>query len=59
MKTELSMTTTREALLLGSALILVALLAVFEIVPEQVAQFAPVAAVPFLLRRRSCVSGAC
>ncbi len=53
------MTTTREALLLGSALILVALLAVFEIVPEQVAQFAPVAAVSFLLRRRSCVSGAC
>lgn len=51
----------QEALLIGAALIAVALLAVFDIVPEQVAQFAPVAAVPFLLRRhrRACPAGLC
>jgi hypothetical protein len=60
MKTELSMTSAQEALLIGAALIAVALLAVFDIVPEQVAQFAPVAAVPLLLRRRNaCAMRGC
>lgn len=45
------MTPTRYALLTGSAAIAIALLAVFEIIPAQVAQFAPVAMVPFIVRR--------
>lgn len=44
-----------KALLLGTLLIAIALLAVFDIVPEQVAQFAPLAVLPFLLSARwSC-----
>ena len=49
------MTRVQEALLLGTVLLVVALLAVFEIVPEAVAQYAPLAALPFLLRGgRAC-----
>lgn len=49
------MTRTQEALLIGGVLIAIALLAVFDIIPEAVAQYAPLAVVPILLRR----SGAC
>ncbi len=45
------MTPTRHALLTGTAAIAIALLAVFEIIPAQVAQFAPAAMVPFIIRR--------
>lgn len=38
-----------KALLLGSVLIVIALLAVFEIIPEQVGQLAPLAVVPFMV----------
>jgi hypothetical protein len=51
MPKELSMTSARYALLTGVAAIAIALLAVFEIIPAQVAQFAPVALVPFIIRR--------
>lgn len=44
-----------KALLLSAAAITVALLAVFDIVPETVAQFAPLAVLPFVLTGRgSC-----
>lgn len=44
-----------QALLLASILLAVALLAVFGIVPEAVAQYAPLAVVPFIVsRQRSC-----
>lgn len=49
------MTRTQEALLLGIALLAIALLAVLGIVPEAVAQYAPLAVVPFIVsRQRSC-----
>lgn len=49
-----------EALLIGCVLLAVALLAVFDIIPAAVAQYAPLAAVPFILRQRpSCAKQAC
>lgn len=54
------MTRTHEALLIGFGLIAIALLAVFDIIPEAVAQYAPLAAVPFIVRQRPCgAKGAC
>jgi len=46
------MTRLQEALLLA-----IVLLAVFDIVPEAVAQFAPLAAIPFIVRRRPACAG--
>ncbi len=47
-----------KALLLGSILIAIALLAVFDIIPEQIAQYAPIAVVPFLISgQNSCRLG--
>jgi hypothetical protein len=55
------MNRTHEALLIGFVLIAIALLAVFDIIPEAVAQYAPLAAVPFIVSRQrpSCAKGAC
>lgn len=47
------MTPKQTALLLGSVMIAVALLAIFDVIPQAVAQYAPIAVVPFVLRRRS------
>ncbi|HSJ77251.1 MAG TPA: hypothetical protein VK913_00830 [Erythrobacter sp.] len=38
-----------KALLLGGVLIAIAVLAVFDIIPQQVAQYAPLAVVPFIV----------
>ena len=46
------MSPTQEALLFGAALIAVALLAVFDVIPEVAAQYAPLAVVPFIVRNR-------
>jgi hypothetical protein len=55
MQKELSMTRTQEALLLASVLIAIALLAVFDIIPQAIARYAPLAVVPLIvLRQRSC-----
>lgn len=43
-----------QALVLASILLAVALLAVFGIVPEAVAQYAPLAVVPFLVSQQRC-----
>lgn len=51
------MSPIQEALLLGAALIAVALLAVFDVIPEAVAQYAPLALVPLVLRRRNACAG--
>ena len=49
------MTRIQQALLLASLLFAIALLAVFDIIPEAVAQYAPLAVVPFLVsRQQSC-----
>lgn len=48
------MTRIQEALCLAVILLAVALLAVFDIVPEAVAQYAPLAVLPILLRRGGC-----
>lgn len=45
------MTRTSEALLLAAALIAIAVLAVFDVIPAPVAQYAPLAAVPWIIRR--------
>lgn len=50
------MTRLQEALLLAAALMAIALLAVFDIIPASFAQFAPLAVVPFVVRRRSACS---
>ncbi len=47
------MTPIHEALLLGLILLAIALLAVFGIIPEAIAQYAPLAVVPFLVRGRN------
>lgn len=44
------MTRIQQALLLASLLFAVALLAVFDIIPEAIAQYAPLAVVPFIVR---------
>ena len=46
------MPSTLYALLIGSAAIAIALLAVFDIIPAAVAQFVPLAVVPFVVARR-------
>ncbi len=44
-----------QALLLGSVLLGIALLAVFDIIPAAIAQYAPLAVVPFIVSRQpSC-----
>lgn len=44
-----------QAVLLACVILAIALLAVFGIVPEAVAQYAPLAAVPFIVsRQRPC-----
>lgn len=45
------MSRIQEALCLAIILLGIAVLAVFEIIPEQVAQFAPLAMVPWIIRR--------
>ncbi|WP_156443365.1 hypothetical protein [Erythrobacter sp. CCH5-A1] len=51
------MTRIQEALCLAAALIALAVLAVFDIIPAQIAQFAPLAMVPWIIRRdRTCVA---
>ncbi|MCL9999173.1 MAG: hypothetical protein NBV68_07310 [Erythrobacter sp.] len=47
------MTRIQEALLLAAVLIAIAVLAVFDIIPQAVAQFAPLAVVPWIIRRDS------
>lgn len=41
----------QQALCLAFVLIAIALLAVFDVIPEQVAQFAPLAMVPWIISR--------
>jgi hypothetical protein len=48
---ELSMTRIQEALCLAAVLIAVAVLAVVGVIPEKVAQYAPLAVVPWIIRR--------
>ena len=51
------MTRTQEALCLAAVLIALAVLAVFDIIPEQVAQFAPLVMLPWIIRRNpSCAA---
>ncbi|MCZ8368732.1 MAG: hypothetical protein O9293_01990 [Porphyrobacter sp.] len=45
------MTRIQEALCLATVLLAIAVLAVFEVIPEHVAQFAPLAVVPWIIRR--------
>lgn len=55
------MTEYRRPLILAAALIAIALLAVFDVVPEAVAQYAPLALFPFLIRKRDtrCAKAGC
>ena len=46
------MSSTLHAFLLCSAFIAIAVLAVFDVIPAEVAQFAPLAVVPFVIARR-------
>ncbi|WP_379922932.1 hypothetical protein [Erythrobacter sp. R86502] len=46
------MSNIKFALILSAAVMGVALLAVFDIVPEAVAQYAPLAVVPFIVSRQ-------
>jgi hypothetical protein len=49
------MTRIQEALLLGFVLLAIALLAVFDIIPQAIAQYAPLAVLPFIVSRQpSC-----
>lgn len=45
------MTRIQEALCLAAVLIAVAVLAVVGVIPEEVAQYAPLAVVPWIIRR--------
>lgn len=47
------MTRIQEALCLALVLLALAVLAVFDVIPAQVAQFAPLAMVPWIIRRDS------
>ena len=47
------MTRIQEALVLGFVLLAIAVLAVFDVIPETVAQYAPLAMVPWIIRRSS------
>jgi hypothetical protein len=51
MPKELSMTRIQEALCLAAVLLALAGLAVFDVIPEQVSQFAPLAMLPWIIRR--------
>lgn len=55
------MSSTLYALLIAVGAIAVALLSVFDIIPAQVAQYVPLAVVPFVIlrRRKPCVAGGC
>lgn len=55
------MTDIRYALLVGAAAIAIALLAVFDIIPESVAQMVPLAVVPLVVlrRRTACAVRVC
>lgn len=46
------MSSNSQALLIGSAAIAIALLAIFDIIPETAAQMLPLAMVPFIIRCR-------
>jgi hypothetical protein len=48
------MTRIQEALCLGLVLLAVAALAVFDVIPAAFAQYAPLAMVPWLIRRPAC-----
>lgn len=54
------MSRIQEALCLATVLIAIAVLAIFDVIPAQVAQYAPLAMVPWLIRgqggcgRRGC-----
>lgn len=48
------MTRIQEALCLAVVLIAIAVLAIFDVIPEQVAQYAPLAMVPWIIRRPAC-----
>lgn len=43
-----------EAFCLAIVLLAIAGLAVFDVIPEQIAQYAPLAVVPFVIARRNC-----
>lgn len=45
------MTRIQEALCLAAVLFALAVLAVFDIVPEQVSQYAPLVMLPWIIRR--------
>jgi hypothetical protein len=52
------MTRIQEALCLAIVLLAIAVLAVFDIIPEQIAQYAPLAVVPWIIRRNpACATG--
>lgn len=48
------MTRIQEAFCLAAGLIGIALLSVFDVIPAQVAQYAPLAVVPWVVRRNAC-----
>lgn len=51
------MTRIHEALLLAAVLLAIAVLAVFDIIPEAVSQFAPLVMLPWIIRRdRACAA---
>ena len=50
------MSPTQAALLIGTAAVAIALLAVFDIIPASVAQMVPLAVVPFVIWRGCCCS---
>jgi len=45
------MTRIQEALCLAAVLLALAVLAVFDIIPEQVSQYAPLVMLPWIIRR--------
>ncbi|MFM7349868.1 MAG: hypothetical protein ACKO01_10335 [Erythrobacter sp.] len=48
------MTRIQEALCLALVLLAIAVLAVFDVVPAQVAQYAPLVMLPWIIRRPAC-----
>jgi hypothetical protein len=58
MQKGLSMTRIPEALCLAAVLFVLAVLAVFDVIPEQVAQYAPLVMLPWIIRRDpACARG--
>jgi hypothetical protein len=52
------MTRIQEALCLAIVLLAIAVLAVFDVIPAEVARFAPLAVVPWIIRRNpACATG--